>query len=81
MGRVFKVATPSRWVVVVTSAKLLDELRGAPDDVLSFDEFVEDVSEIVIPESVTHTYVCIHRPFNRAFLPLRMSWRTHIMSP
>jgi hypothetical protein len=34
----------SKWLVVVTGQKYLDELRKAPDEVLSFLEAVADVS-------------------------------------
>lgn len=43
---VFKVATVSKWIVVLTGPKYLDELRKAPDEVLSFQEAVNDQTQI-----------------------------------
>ncbi|KAJ3566941.1 hypothetical protein NP233_g6679 [Leucocoprinus birnbaumii] len=43
---VFKLATMSKWIVVVTGQKFLDELRKAPDEVLSFQEAVNDQTQI-----------------------------------
>ncbi|KXN83236.1 Ent-kaurene oxidase [Leucoagaricus sp. SymC.cos] len=37
-GQPFKVATMSRWIVILGGSKHLDELRKAPDNVLSFRE-------------------------------------------
>ncbi|ESK87975.1 cytochrome p450 [Moniliophthora roreri MCA 2997] len=41
-GRVFKIPLLEHWQIVVTTPKLLDELRKAPDDVLSFTEANND---------------------------------------
>nr|BAL05092.1 cytochrome P450 [Phanerodontia chrysosporium] len=37
-GRIFRIADLNRWTVVVTSPSLVEELRKAPEDVLSFHE-------------------------------------------
>jgi hypothetical protein len=42
-GGVFKVATLDKWMVVVCDPVLVDELRKAPHDELSFDGAVIDV--------------------------------------
>lgn len=39
----FKYAMPDRWMVVVNSPKLLDELRQAQDNELSFLEAMVEV--------------------------------------
>ena len=53
---IFKVPTLNRWIVVV-SGKYTEELRQAPDDVLSFDEAARDVS---VPRiSFRHTHPSI----------------------
>jgi hypothetical protein len=53
-GKVFKVATLDKWVVVVCSPKLIDELRKAPDDELSFDGAVVDVCSLFLLFFVSH---------------------------
>jgi hypothetical protein len=40
---VFRVPELNRWHLIVSGAQLVDELRKAPDDVLSFDAAVQDV--------------------------------------
>jgi hypothetical protein len=40
---IFKVPNFSRWTVVVTGSKFIDELRKAPEDVLSFSEATDEV--------------------------------------
>ncbi|KAF5349477.1 hypothetical protein D9756_008934 [Leucocoprinus leucothites] len=39
---VFKVATISKWIVILTGQKHLDELRKASDDILSFEGAVDE---------------------------------------
>ncbi|CAL1703009.1 unnamed protein product [Somion occarium] len=44
-GRAFKVPELFRWHVIVTGPKLVDELRKAPDEMLSFkDAVIEQIS-------------------------------------
>ncbi|PBK99161.1 cytochrome P450 [Armillaria gallica] len=45
-NRVFKVAHLNRWMVVVASPELIEDLRRAPEDVLSFQEGVSEVLQI-----------------------------------
>jgi hypothetical protein len=40
---IFKLPNFSRWTVVVTGSKFIDELRKAPEDVLSFAEATDEV--------------------------------------
>ncbi|XP_006458661.1 hypothetical protein AGABI2DRAFT_217430 [Agaricus bisporus var. bisporus H97] len=40
---IFKIANISSWIVVLTGRQFLDELRKAPDDVLSFRQAMNDV--------------------------------------
>ncbi|PAV15395.1 cytochrome P450 [Pyrrhoderma noxium] len=42
-GKTFKIPQYDRWVVVVSSPKLIDELRRAPDDVLSFTHANDEI--------------------------------------
>lgn len=44
--RAFKVAQLDGWHVIVSGNKLVEELRKAPDDQLSFLEAVTDVSRL-----------------------------------
>lgn len=41
----FKVPELERWHVIVTSPKLVEEVRKAPEDVLSLSYFLDEVSE------------------------------------
>ncbi|KAI3614209.1 cytochrome p450 [Moniliophthora roreri] len=45
-GRVFKIPRLTKWIVVVTSPQLVDELRKAPDECLSFEEAVNDSLQV-----------------------------------
>jgi len=40
----FKVPNLNRWLVIVSGPKLVEELRKAPQDQLSFTEAVNEVS-------------------------------------
>jgi hypothetical protein len=42
-GTVFRVATLEKWVVVLCSPALVDELRKAPENELSFDSAINEV--------------------------------------
>ncbi|TFK56599.1 cytochrome P450 [Heliocybe sulcata] len=44
-GRAFKIAKMDTWLVVVSGSKLIDEVRRAPDDVLSFAEAINDIKD------------------------------------
>jgi len=54
--RPFKVAQLFRWDVVVTGPTLIDELRKAPDDILSLKEALADALslEFTLGPSVLH---------------------------
>jgi len=43
---VFKIATMSKWLLFGTGKQFLDELRKAPDEVLSFQEAVNESTQI-----------------------------------
>ncbi len=43
-GTIFKVAMLDGWLVIFTGPKLIDELRRSPDEELSADEGVAEVS-------------------------------------
>lgn len=42
-GGLFKVATLGHWEVIATSARAMDEIRQAPDSVLSFIDYMNRV--------------------------------------
>jgi len=43
-GRMFRVPLIDRWLVVLTGPRLVEELRTIPEEDLSFDHAVRDVS-------------------------------------
>ncbi|KAF8637674.1 hypothetical protein AX16_010749 [Volvariella volvacea WC 439] len=45
-GSPFRVAMIQKWLVVVTTPQLIDELRKAPDDALSFDEAAAETLQV-----------------------------------
>lgn len=46
-GSVFKIPLPFHWHVIVSGPKLIEELRKAEEDELSFGEAVAAVSELI----------------------------------
>lgn len=42
-GQIFKVANLNHWLIVVSGPHLIEELRQAPDDELSFSEGINEV--------------------------------------
>ncbi|CAL1702998.1 unnamed protein product [Somion occarium] len=45
-GRAFKIPEVFRWMVIVTGPKLIEELRKAPDDTLSFEEATRESLQV-----------------------------------
>ncbi|ESK84204.1 cytochrome p450 [Moniliophthora roreri MCA 2997] len=45
-GRVFKIPRLTGWDIIVTSPQLIDELRKAPDEYLSFDEAMNEAMQV-----------------------------------
>ena len=45
-GQMFKVADLHYWLIVVSGPLLVEELRQAPDDTLSFSESANEVGSI-----------------------------------
>ncbi|THU79798.1 cytochrome P450 [Dendrothele bispora CBS 962.96] len=45
-GKAFKVRTPDRWLVVASGPALLDDIKKASDDQLSFSEAVSDSFQV-----------------------------------
>ncbi|KAK7049973.1 hypothetical protein VNI00_005404 [Paramarasmius palmivorus] len=45
-GGIFKIRMLNRWSVVITTPKMIEDIRKAPDDVLSFQEALQDVLQI-----------------------------------
>ena len=53
----FKIATLRKWLVVVSSPELIEDVRKAPDDALSLLAYAEDV--YILPrifDSYSHRY-------------------------
>lgn len=42
--RVYRIAHPLGWMLIVSSPKYIDELKRTPDDKLSFDDGTREVS-------------------------------------
>ncbi|TFK68395.1 cytochrome P450 [Pluteus cervinus] len=49
-GRPFKFPMMARWVVVVSGPQLIDEVRKASEEDLSFDEAINEIKYILGPE-------------------------------
>ncbi|THU78323.1 cytochrome P450 [Dendrothele bispora CBS 962.96] len=45
-GRAFKVRIPDRWTVVATGPTMINDIKKAPDDVLSFAEAVKETLQV-----------------------------------
>ena len=45
-GRMFKVANLYYWLIVVSGPDLIEEVRQAPEDALSFSEHINEVRDI-----------------------------------
>ncbi|EEB93394.1 hypothetical protein MPER_07953 [Moniliophthora perniciosa FA553] len=45
-NRAFKFATMDKWLVIVNGPTLVDDIRHAPEDVLSFQEGFDEVRQI-----------------------------------
>jgi hypothetical protein len=59
-GRPFKISNGHRWLVILSNPKLIDELRRAPDDELSFLDSVNEVCTV-------YSQMCMRVP-NRPYL-------------
>ncbi|KAF9000036.1 cytochrome P450 [Hymenopellis radicata] len=67
----FKVALPDGWRVVITNPELVEELRKAPEDTLSFDEAVNESLQIAYtlgPSIAENSY---HIPVIRTVLNMK----------
>ena len=47
-SRAFRIPTFDRWVVYITSPDMLQDMKAAPEDVLSFDEASAEVSAAIL---------------------------------
>ncbi|KAG9308977.1 cytochrome P450 [Chiua virens] len=65
----FKIAKFNEWVIIVSSRELIDEIRRAPDDALSFLEFVNEAIQ------VTHTFghEIHHNPYHIPIVRSRLT--------
>ncbi|KAG9308976.1 cytochrome P450 [Chiua virens] len=68
-AKAFKVARFDQWVVIISSRELVDEIRRAPDDTLSFLEGVNDAIQ------VTHTlgHEIHHNPYHIPIVRSRLT--------
>ncbi|KAF9002788.1 cytochrome P450 [Cyathus striatus] len=58
-GEPFKVATWGKWVVLVSGAQIVDEIRRAKDDQLSFDDGVAEAVQLNVifgPQLLQHRH-------------------------
>lgn len=67
-GGVFKVPELFRWHVIVSGSKLIDELRKAPDEFLSFDEANAELLSIDLTLGPEIHYNPYHIPIIRSAL-------------
>ena len=53
----FKIATLRKWIVIVSSPELIEDVRKAPDDVLSLSALIGEVSTPpCTPDSHSHRF-------------------------
>lgn len=65
-GKVFKVATPASWAIVVSGPELINDFRRAADDELSFDDAANEVYIYFFPLFlVKNSNVMISRCFRQ----------------
>ena len=67
-----KVADKYSWMVILSNRKHIEELRRAPEDVLSFFQATTDVSNYPVPQELT--CILAFRPFSCPALFFR--WRS-----
>ncbi|KAI4521513.1 cytochrome P450 [Schizophyllum commune Loenen D] len=75
--RPFKIANVSRWIVVVSGAALVDELRRGAGDALSFTDAAEEIAQIslVLGESVGKN------PYHIPVLQTQLTHNIHDLIP
>ncbi|KAL1760611.1 cytochrome P450, partial [Schizophyllum commune] len=75
--RPFKIANVSRWIVVVSGAALVDELRRGAGDTLSFTDAAEEIAQIslVLGESVGKN------PYHIPVLQTQLTHNIHDLIP
>ncbi|KAK7058630.1 hypothetical protein VNI00_002266 [Paramarasmius palmivorus] len=47
-GQAFKIALPDRWLVIVTGQRMVEDIRKAPDNILSFKSAVDELFQTKI---------------------------------
>ncbi|KAK7058629.1 hypothetical protein VNI00_002265 [Paramarasmius palmivorus] len=61
-GKAFKIALPDRWLVIVTGQRMIQDIRKASDNVLSFSEAAEEVAhEFIAPRSLQMLIYYVNR--------------------
>ncbi|KAF8994942.1 hypothetical protein BDQ17DRAFT_1430676 [Cyathus striatus] len=55
-GQPFKVATLGKWVVLVSETQMVDDIRRAKDDQLSFEQAVDEKDIIFGPQLLQEPY-------------------------
>ena len=53
-GGLFRVPLLTRWTVIVTGPKFIEELRKAPDEQLSFEDAIDEVCLKEVAENFYH---------------------------
>lgn len=73
-GRVFKIPHLMGWHVLVSTPELIEELRRAPDEVLSFEHAVGEVCHTLYPSfpfSLMDRFDSLYKLNTRWARPLR----------
>ena len=63
-GGAFRVANHNRWHIVVTGPQLIEELKKAPDDVLSFNDAIVEVSLRSLGSGAVANATLVRRVYN-----------------
>ncbi|KAL0951447.1 hypothetical protein HGRIS_008136 [Hohenbuehelia grisea] len=74
---IFKVASLNRWTVVVTGQRLIEEMRKAPDDHLSFPQAANEVVQIpyTIGQEITED------PYHVPIVGVQLTRSMHALVP
>jgi len=84
-GKAFKIAEFNKWLVIVSGPQLIDELRRAPDDALSFLEATNETLELRFtagPNVADNSYhvATVRGQFTRALTSLYPDIRDEVIT-
>ena len=69
-GRIFKIPTPTGWQVVLTDPTHIDDIRKAPEYVLSANKVIEDVCWNSLFDIINSNFTTFIRFYNRDSLSI-----------